>query len=61
VPGVGAQGGDVASVAKHAMNKDIGILINVSRGIIYAGTQENYVQEVAKAAKMYQNEMKAFL
>jgi orotidine-5'-phosphate decarboxylase len=61
VPGVGAQGGDVATVAQHAMNADIGILINVSRGIIYAGKDENYTTAVSEAAQQYQLTMKAFL
>ena len=61
IPGVGAQGGDVPSVAKNAMNKDVGILVNVSRGVIYAGHDENYAEAAREAAKNYQEEMKAFL
>jgi len=61
IPGVGAQGGDVATVCKAAANKDGGILINVSRGIIYAGNGPDFGQAAGKAAKMYQQEMAAFL
>lgn len=61
IPGVGAQGGDVPSVAKNAMNKDVGILVNVSRGVIYAGNDKNYAEVAREAAKNYQEEMKAFL
>lgn len=50
VPGVGAQGGDLRTVCQAAMTKDCGLLVNVSRGIIYA-------EDVRKAAQKYQNEM----
>lgn len=61
VPGVGAQGGDVASVSKAALNKDCGLLINVSRGIIYASSGTDYIEAATKMAQIYQEEMKAFL
>jgi orotidine-5'-phosphate decarboxylase len=62
IPGVGAQGGDVATVCSNAMNKDAGVLINVSRGIIYAGADnKDFATEVEKAAKDYQQQMVAFL
>lgn len=61
VPGVGAQGGDVNTVCSSAMNKDAGLLINVSRGIIYAGKGENFPEAVNIEAKKYQQEMAAFL
>src|SRR5690606_13581519 len=57
IPGVGAQGGDVATVCKYAMNQDAGILINVSRAVIYAGDE----QAIYKAAQSYQQEMAVFL
>ncbi|MBX2905588.1 MAG: orotidine-5'-phosphate decarboxylase [Taibaiella sp.] len=60
VPGVGAQGGDVNTVCSNAMNKDAGLLINVSRGIIYAGKGENFAEAVNIEAKKYQQEMAAF-
>ncbi len=61
IPGVGAQGGDVSSVSKVALNKDVGILINVSRGIIYAGNDENFALAANNAAKQYRDEMAMFL
>jgi len=61
VPGVGAQGGDVDTVCKNAMNKDAGILINVSRGIIYAGSENNFAELANAEAKKYQQEMSVFL
>ena len=60
VPGVGAQGGDVATVCSNAMNKDAGLLINVSRGIIYAGKGENFADAVHAEGRKYQQEMAAF-
>lgn len=61
VPGVGAQGGDVATVCKSAMNDDAGILINVSRGIIYASTDSDFADIARNRAENYQKEMAAFL
>jgi orotidine-5'-phosphate decarboxylase len=60
VPGVGAQGGDVATVCTNAFNKDAGVLINVSRGIIYAGSGTDFADQAYSAAQNYQQEMKAF-
>ena len=61
IPGVGAQGGDVATVCEHALTDDGGILINVSRGIIYASAQEDFASKAQDAAKMYQQEMQQFI
>lgn len=61
VPGVGAQGGSVATVCKNAMNADAGILINVSRGVIYAGNGTDFANKAKKAAQNYQQQMQAFL
>jgi orotidine-5'-phosphate decarboxylase len=60
VPGVGAQGGDVATVCTNAFNKDAGVLINVSRGIIYAGNGTDFAALAHDAAYNYQQEMEAF-
>jgi orotidine-5'-phosphate decarboxylase len=60
VPGVGAQGGDVATVCTNAFNKDAGVLINVSRGIIYAGSGTDFAAHAHTAAHNYQQEMEAF-
>lgn len=61
VPGVGAQGGDVATVCKSALNSDAGLLINVSRAVIYAGSGEDFQDKAQQAAKNYQQEMQVFL
>ena len=53
VPGVGAQGGSLAEVAKYAMNDDCGLLVNSSRGIIYASTGTDFATVAsAEAAKL---------
>jgi orotidine-5'-phosphate decarboxylase len=61
IPGVGAQGGDLAEVSKHGLNKDCGLLVNASRAIIYAGNKENFAEEARKIALQYQTEMKRYL
>lgn len=61
VPGVGAQGGDVHTVCSRLMNADAGILINVSRGVIYADAGKHFAQAAGLAAKGFQQEMAAFL
>ncbi len=60
IPGVGAQGGDVATVCKSALNKDGGVLINVSRVVIYASGGTDFAEAAGNAAKNYQLEMAAF-
>jgi len=60
VPGVGAQGGDVATVCNHVFTQDAGVLINVSRGILYAGQDENFAEMAFDEAKKYQQEMSAY-
>ncbi|MBN4070933.1 orotidine-5'-phosphate decarboxylase [Crocinitomix catalasitica] len=57
VPGVGAQGGSLEEVVKHGWNEDCGLLVNSSRGIIYAGTDENFGEAAAQAAKEIQVKM----
>jgi orotidine-5'-phosphate decarboxylase len=61
IPGVGAQGGDVPTVCENALNKDVGILINVSRAVIYASTGEDFAIQAGAAAKDYQQQMAAYL
>lgn len=51
VPGVGAQGGSLELVYKYGANKDIGLLVNSSRGIIYASNRENFAQIAGQKAK----------
>ena len=61
VPGVGAQGGTVAEVAKYGWNKDCGLLINSSRGIIYADDSENFGEAAGLKAKELQGQMAEIL
>lgn len=61
VPGVGAQGGSLADVSNAALNDDGGILINASRAIIYAGTNERFAEDGRIVAEQYANEMKTFI
>ena len=61
VPGVGAQGGDLNEVVKHGMNKDVGLIINSSRGIIYAGSEKDFDEKAKIAAKEVQQKMAKFL
>ena len=57
VPGVGAQGGSLKDISEKAINKDIGLLVNVSRGIIYASDKDDFAQKALSCAKEYQSEM----
>ncbi|MCW3106669.1 MAG: pyrF [Segetibacter sp.] len=61
VPGVGAQGGSLEEVSKAALNADAGLLVNVSRAIIYAGADERFAEEGRNVAKQYDSEMKQYL
>lgn len=61
VPGVGAQGGNLQDVCKYGMTKDVGLLINSSRGIIYASKEEDFAQAAAQKAEELQKEMQAIL
>jgi len=60
IPGVGAQGGDVPTVCRNTLTEDGGILINVSRGIIYAAMDNDFAEKASKAAYDYQQQMAAF-
>ena len=61
VPGVGAQGGSLVDVAKAGLNSDIGLLVNSSRGIIYAGSDDDFSSKAQEAAREIQLEMEAIL
>lgn len=61
VPGVGAQGGNLQEVCKYGMNDDVGLLINSSRGIIYASQQKDFAEAAAIAAKNLQEQMNVIL
>lgn len=57
VPGVGAQGGSLQEVCSFGMNSDCGLLVNSSRGIIYASNGEDFARRAAEQAKVLQEEM----
>ena len=57
VPGVGAQGGSLQEVCKYGMTKDCGLLVNSSRGIIYASADIDFAEVAAVKAKELQEEM----
>ena len=61
VPGIGAQGGVLAAVSKYGMNDQVGLLVNSSRGIIYAGDDENFADAARAAAKKVQGQMEVIL
>ena len=61
VPGVGAQGGSLEEVCKHGLNKDCGLLVNSSRGIIYASNGTDFAEAAAREAEKLQQQMSAVL
>ena len=61
VPGVGAQGGSLNDVMKYGLNSDCGLLVNSSRGIIYAGNDIDFAEKAKIQAQKLQQEMSVFL
>ena len=61
IPGVGAQGGSLLETYTNGVNSDIGILVNSSRSIIYAGNDINFLEKSLKEAESVQNQMKILL
>ena len=61
VPGVGAQGGSLSEVCKYGLTKDCGLLVNSSRGIIYASNGEDFAERAAEEARKLQIQMAAEL
>ena len=61
VPGVGAQGGDLEAVSREGMNKECGLLVNASRSIIYASSENDFAEKAAAEAKNIQAEMAIYL
>ena len=57
VPGVGAQGGSLEEVCKYGMTKDCGLIVNSSRGIIYAGKDHDFAEAARHAAQEVQQQM----
>ena len=61
VPGVGAQGGSLQEVCKYGIIKDCGLLVNSSRGIIYASNGDDFAEVAGQKAKELQEQMAAEL
>ena len=61
VPGIGAQGGSLEEVVKYGMNNKCGLLVNSSRGIIFADNTENFDKVAAEKALEIQTEMAGYL
>jgi len=57
VPGVGAQGGSLQEVCAYGMNDKVGLLVNSSRGIIYASKGKDFAQEAQRKAEELQSQM----
>ena len=61
VPGVGAQGGSLAEVARYGINRDCGLLVNSSRGIIFASSGHDFAERAAAEAAALAHEMGSLL
>lgn len=61
VPGIGAQGGSLSEVCKYGMNKNVGLLVNSSRGIIYASNGTDFDQKAREEALKLQQEMQQIM
>ncbi len=60
VPGVGTQGGSLSDVSKAALTSDGGLLVNVSRAVIYAANDKTFAEKANFVAAEYATEMKSF-
>ncbi len=61
VPGVGAQGGDLAAICRHGLNEDCGLLVNASRSILYASSGRDFAEKAREEAQKMQISMDAAL
>jgi len=61
IPGIGAQGGDLAEVARYGLNKNCGLIVNSSRAIIFADTTEKFAEVAASRAREVQEQMEELL
>ena len=61
IPGVGEQGGSLKEVSEYGMTDDCGLIVNVSRAIIYKSVKEDFAEAAAKATEAYQTEMRLYL
>ncbi|MBS1921046.1 MAG: orotidine-5'-phosphate decarboxylase [Bacteroidetes bacterium] len=60
VPGIGAQGGSLNEISSKGMIKDCGLMVNVSRAVIYASGKEDFAEQAKLMAKGYQEEMRRY-
>jgi orotidine-5'-phosphate decarboxylase len=61
VPGIGAQGGELSEVCKYGMSKNVGLLVNSSRGIIYASNDSDFAEKAREEALRIQQQMEEIL
>jgi orotidine-5'-phosphate decarboxylase len=61
IPGVGAQGGSLQEVARYGMNDHCGLLVNSSRGILYASSREDFADQAGEKARVLQQQMELIL
>jgi orotidine-5'-phosphate decarboxylase len=61
IPGVGAQGGSLKDVFENGANEQVGLLVNSSRGILYASNGKDYVAAASKVAASLQSQMQKLL
>jgi orotidine-5'-phosphate decarboxylase len=61
VPGIGAQGGELSQVCKYGMSKNVGLLVNSSRGVIYASGGDDFAEKAREEALKIQREMEQIL
>jgi orotidine-5'-phosphate decarboxylase len=61
VPGIGAQGGELSQVCKYGMSKNVGLLVNSSRGVIYASVGDDFAEKAREEALKIQQEMEQIL
>lgn len=61
VPGIGAQGGSLEEISRRAMNKEVGLLVNASRAVMFASGGEGFAEAATAAAAGYHREMKGYL
>lgn len=61
VPGVGSQGGSLKDISEKALIPNCGLLVNISRPILYSSKKENFASEARTVTQQYQHEMKRYL
>ncbi len=61
IPGIGAQGGELEQVCHYTLNNEIGIIVNISRNILYADNNENFALAAKIQAQYYQQKMEQIL